>query len=437
VTCSVVHITTATSPNLSENGDSLRVRFLDPEGSPVHHNRLLSVTLVVATITGLATTGAAAATAPSVRSAPTATHRTVDTTVCKHTRNSRSRCFAIRVDRVAHGRVRHESTPLGYGARDLESAYSLPAASAGHGETVAVVDAYDDPSAAADLAVYRQHYGLPACTTSNRCFRKVDENAGTDYPAPDSGWAEEESLDLDMVSAACPNCHLLLVEATTTSMTNLGKAVDTAAALGADAISNSYGGPDASDRSYGRFYHHPGIAVTASAGDNGYGASYPASSKWVSAVGGTSLSRSSGARGFTETAWSDGGSGCSTLNTAPWQSEVITGCAGRAVADVSAVADPATGVAVYDSDSDEGAAGWLEFGGTSASAPLVAGIFALGGATSSVVDGSFLWDHHTGLHDVTSGANGTCAIPQWCRARTGWDGPTGWGTPDGVAAFAG
>lgn len=365
--------------------------------------------------------------------AKAATVKKKDTSVCKRIGTTRARCLAIRVDHLRRGRVRHESAPVGYGPADLAKAYELP--STGAGQTVAIVDAYDDPQAEHDLAVYRSYYGLPACTTANHCFRKVDQTGGRSYPEADSGWSEEISLDLDMVSATCPLCHILLVEASSASMANLGASVNEAVALGADAVSNSYGGPDASDRSYGRYYHHPGVAVTASAGDGGYGVSYPASSKWVTAVGGTTLTRNSSSRGFTESAWVDSGSGCSTRNATTWQSASTTGCLGRAVADVSAVADPNTGVAVYDSYTDQGVNGWLTFGGTSASSPIIAAVYALAGDTSTINDASALWVHHTGLHDVTRGSNGTCTTSPWCTARRGWDGPTGWGTPSGVSAF--
>jgi hypothetical protein len=220
-------------------------------------------------------------------------------------------------------------------------------------------------------------------------------------------------------------------------MANLGASVDEAVALGANAVSNSYGGPDARDNSYGRFFHHPGVAVTASAGDSGYGVSYPASSKWVTAVGGTTLRRSNARRGFTESAWDGSGSGCSAYNQAPWQPADTTACDGRAVADVAAVADPQTGVAVYDSEDFQGASGWLTFGGTSASSPIVAATFALAGNTADVADGSYIWSHHTpsGTWDVTSGENGQCPTSQWCTAGAGWDGPTGWGTPNGTSDF--
>jgi subtilase family serine protease len=398
----------------------------------VHRCRFLLVSILAAgtLLSGTLLSGAVAGATPTK-----AKTRTKDVSVCKHAHHARSRCFAIRLDHVRKGRVRHESSPVGYGPSDLQTAYSLPSATAGAGQTVAVIDGYDDPSAAQDLAVYRAQYGLPPCTTANGCFRKVDQSGGHNYPEADGGWSQEISLDLDMVSAICPRCHVMLVEATTTSMANLGAAVDTAVRLGANAVSNSYGGPDASDSNYGRYYHHAGVAITASAGDSGYGVSYPASSKWVTSVGGTTLKRSSAARGFTESAWSDGGSGCSSDNTTTWQAVATTGCKGRAVADVSAVADPATGVAVYDSYSYQDTSGWLTFGGTSASSPIVAAVYALAGNSSAVDDGAYLWAHHSGLRDVTTGSNGSCSTRQWCNARSGWDGPTGWGTPDGIAAF--
>jgi subtilase family serine protease len=360
-----------------------------------------------------------------------------DVSVCRHAGTAKARCFAIRVDRVSRGRVRHSATPIGYGPADLQSAYALPSATAGIGETIAIVDAYDDPNAEADLATYRAQFSLPPCTSANGCFTKVDERGGTDFPAGDPGWSEEISLDLDMASAICPNCHLLLVEADSASMAGLGASVKTAVALGANAVSNSWGGPDMKDQYYGRYFHHPGVAITASSGDNGYGISYPASSKWVTAVGGTTLRRSTARRGFSETAWSGSGSGCSAYNTATWQAVDTTGCSGRAVADVAAVADPATGVAVYDSLDYQGASGWLTFGGTSAASPIVAAVFALAGNTGDVMDGSYIWAHRTStnLYDVRAGTNGTCDVPRQCTAGSGWDGPTGYGTPNGVTAF--
>ncbi|HEY3482469.1 MAG TPA: hypothetical protein VGL02_26560, partial [Streptomyces sp.] len=207
------------------------------------------------------------------------------------------------------------ATPSGYGPADLQSAYKLPSGTNGAGQTVAIVDANNDPTAEADLGVYRAQYGLPACTTANGCFKKVNQTGGTSYPPTDAGWATEISLDLDMVSAVCPKCHILLVEASSASYANLGQAVNEAAALHANTISNSYGGGDLSDSS-APYYNHPGIMITASTGDSGYGVQFPASSRYVTAVGGTSLTRASNARGWNETAWTGAGSGCSSYNPA-------------------------------------------------------------------------------------------------------------------------
>jgi subtilase family serine protease len=328
--------------------------------------------------------------------------------------------------------VKPNATPSGFGPSTLQAAYNLPSSTAGSGQTVAIVDAYDDPSAEADLGVYRSQFGLPACTTANGCFRKVSQTGTTTYPTKNGGWAEEISLDLDMVSAICPNCHILLVEAKSATTANLGKSVNEAATLGATEISNSYGGSDASDAS-APYYNHPGIMITASSGDSAYGVQFPASSHYVTAVGGTHLVYSGGVR--TETAWADAGSGCSTLNTAlSGAASFGTGCSKRAEADVSAVADPNTGVAVYDSFAYQGYVGWLVFGGTSVSSPIIASVYALAGNAASI-DNNYPYTHSGSLNDVTSGSNGTCSPSQLCTARVGWDGPTGLGTPNGVGAF--
>jgi subtilase family serine protease len=328
------------------------------------------------------------------------------------------------------------TTPIGYVPADLRSAYKL-STSGGTGQTIAIVDAFDDPNAESDLNQYRAQFGIPACTTANGCFRKVDQNGGTAPPPSDVGWAEEISLDVDMVSATCPLCHILLVEANSNSFANLGAAVNTAALLGATAISNSYGGSDASDSTNGSFYNHPGIAVTASSGDGGFGVEYPASSSFVVAVGGTSLRKATGTtRGWTESAWSGAGSGCSAFNTAiPSAASFNTGCARRAVADVSAVADPNTGVAVFDSIPFQGFSGWLVFGGTSASSPIIASVYGLAGNAATIDANDFPYQHAGSLFDVTTGSNGTCSPSQLCTARAGWDGPTGLGTPNGTGAF--
>ena len=328
----------------------------------------------------------------------------------------------------------------GYTPCDLISAYALPSSTAGSGQTVAIVDAYDDPNAEADLGVYRSEFGLPSCTTANGCFRKVNQSGGTSYPRANGGWAQEISLDLDMVSAICPNCKILLVEATSNSLTNLGSSVNEAAALGANAISNSYGGGESSsDTSYDTtYYNHPGIAITASSGDGGYGVEYPAASQYVTAVGGTSLTRASNTRGWSETAWNKAGSGCSAYDPQPsWQSSltnITSVCGKRAVADVSADADPNTGVDVYDSYSYQGLKGWLVFGGTSVASPIVASVYALAGNGATVTYGSYPYSHTSSLNDVTSGSNGSCGN-DLCNATVGWDGPTGLGTPNGTGGF--
>ncbi len=344
-------------------------------------------------------------------------------------------CHAILAAPARSGAGYNGSSPAGYNPADLRSAYSLPSSTAGSGQTVAIVDAYNDPNAESDLGVYRSQFGIPACTTANGCFRKVNQSGGTSYPRNNGGWSQEISLDLDMVSAICPNCHILLVEASSSSLSNLGTAVNEAAKLGATEISNSYGGSESSsDTSYdSSYYNHPGIAVTASSGDSGYGAQYPAASQYVTAVGGTTLNKASNTRRWTETAWSSAGSGCSKYDPKPsWQKD--SGCSKRTIADVSAVADPNTGVSVYDSYSYQGYSGWLVFGGTSVSSPIIASVYALAGNAASVSYGSYPYGHRSSLNDVTSGSNGSCGT-YICNAGVGYDGPTGLGTPNGTGGF--
>ena len=380
---------------------------------------------------GGAVLAAAALVVPSAASAAPA--RGSERTCAATPAAGHAACLARVVTTAGHpmtSRARPDATPAGYGPSDIRSAYNLGSAS-GSGRTVAIVDAYDDPTAAADLNVYRSTYGLPACTAANGCFRKVSQTGTTSYPSKNAGWATEISLDLDMVSATCPSCHILLVEAKTASFANLDKAVNYAATQGVSAISNSYGGSDTSADSA---YNHPGIAITASTGDSGYGIESPASYDSVIAVGGTSLTKASTARGWTEKAWSGAGSGCSTLNAKPsWQTSA-TKCSGKAAADVSAVADPNTGVAVYDSTPYQGYSGWQVYGGTSASSPIIASVYTMGGNLSGY-PASYTWSHTSGLNDVTTGSNGSCPTSVWCKSGTGWDGPTGLGTPNGVGSF--
>ncbi|WP_329115920.1 S53 family peptidase [Streptomyces sp. NBC_01465] len=413
--------------------------------------RPLTLAAAAAFATALFALGApsgVAATASSPHSGVTvaracATPTQASVMACKALRVSSGTVHAARTETVKPNAA--AATPSGYGPSNLQSAYGLTSAAASNGgsATVAIVDAYNDPNAEADLAKYRTQYGLSACTTANGCFKKVSQTGSTtSLPASDAGWSEEISLDLDMVSAVCPNCHILLVEAKTASMANLGTAVNEAVTLGAKYVSNSYGGSESSsDSGYDtKYFNHPGVAITVSAGDSGYGAEYPAASKYVTSVGGTALSTSSNARGWTESVWSTNstegtGSGCSAYDTKQsWQTD--TGCAKRTISDVSAVADPATGVAVYDSYGVT--AGFYTFGGTSASSPIIAAVYALAGTPSSgSYPTSFPYAHTGSLNDVTSGSNGSCSGTYLCTAKSGYDGPTGLGTPSGTAAFTG
>jgi subtilase family serine protease len=340
-----------------------------------------------------------------------------------------------------------------YDPRYLQSAYSDPAyaasSTAGAGQIVAIVDAFDDPAVGSDLAYYRTYFGLPTCATpappapgqqisatSSCAFYKVDQSGGTSYPSADSGWAQEISLDVDMVSAMCPDCTIVLVEANDNSMANLGQSVNEAVSLGASVVSNSYGaseyGTENSDSL--AYYTHPGVAVVASSGDNGYGVEFPAASPTVTSVGGTTLTQSTntGTRNATESAWSGAGSGCSAVEAKPsYQHD--SGCSRRTVADVSAVANPSTGVWVYDQ-------GWYVFGGTSVASPIIGSMFALGGAlngTGSATPAQWPYGNAAALNDVTSGSNGSCSVSYLCRAVTGYDGPTGLGTPNGTGSFNG
>lgn len=321
----------------------------------------------------------------------------------------------------------------------LRSAYKLGGTSAA-GRTVAIVDAYGYPNLERDLGVYRAQFGIAPCTSASGCLTVMNQNGGTSLPRFNLGWAQEQSLDVDAVSAACPDCKIVVVQANSASFADLGAAVQTAARTpGVVAISNSYGGSDAADTAYGKYYNFPGIAVTASTGDNGYqGGSYPASSSYVTAVGGTSLVPDSNARGWSESAWSGTGSGCSAYNTAlPAAAPYNTGCAKRAMADVAAAADPSNGgLAVYYPTSSR-ASTWGQFGGTSEASPIIASVYALSGNTGAAgaLANSIPYGHSSSLFDVTSGSNGTCSPAQWCTAGTGWDGPTGLGTPNGTGAF--
>ena len=319
-------------------------------------------------------------------------------------------------------------TPSGLSPANLRTAYNL-SGTGSSAKVIAIVDAYGYPTAESDLQVYRNQYGLGACTVATGCLTVVNQNGGSSLPRTDAGWDQEQALDLDMASAICPGCKILLVQASSSSFANLSAAVDYAASVaGVVAISNSYGGSEysgeVSDQSHYNNAVAKGIAVTVSSGDNGYGVEFPAAAHDVTAVGGTHL-----VLGQPETAWSGAGSGCSAYISKPtWQKD--TGCARRAVADVSAVADPNTGVAVYG--PNHGKSQWLVFGGTSVAAPVIAGVYAISG---SVVPTSTTYTNASSLNDVKSGSNGSCGGTYLCTAGVGYDGPTGLGTPNGTSAF--
>ena len=333
----------------------------------------------------------------------------------------------------------------GYGPSQLQAAYALTSASAsnGAGRVIAVVGAFDDPTAASDLATYRSSAGLPAVPS----FQKLNQNGQTSplpatAPASDD-WTLENSLDLDMASAICPLCGIVLVEATNDTGAGLFAAENTAASV-AGYISNSWGGPESSsDTSLdSTSFNHPGHVITASSGDAGFGVSYPAASPEVVSVGGTRLTTAANSRGWSESAWGTtsaapgAGSGCSAVEPQPtWQTALnLSGCSRRIDNDVAADADPTTGVAVYDTSNGNG--GWNEVGGTSASAPMLAAMFALAGSPGTT-PANDIYTHTGNYFDVTTGSNGACSPAYLCTGETGYDGPTGIGTPNGIGGLAG
>jgi subtilase family serine protease len=396
--------------------------------------RTLALLTVVATLTTLAAVAVPAAAARGFHARP----------VCPSALAGSARCSS-RVVTNAKGTPLATTSPMGYGPTQFHGAYALPTV-AGSNQTIAIVDAYDDPTAKSDLDTYDATFGLPffpscsaAITTS--CFQKVNQSGNASpLPRSNAGWALEISLDVQIAHAICQNCKILLVEAKSNSFTNLAAGVNTAAALGANVISNSYGGSELSS-TLNDSYNHPGIAITVSSGDAGYRVESPASLNTVVAVGGTTLTLGANDTYAGETVWSGAGSGCSAFfaaqawqtGTANWSS---TGCGSmRGVADVAADADPATGASVYDSTRYQGQKGWFQVGGTSLSSPLIAAVYALAGnAGSTTYPASLPYANPAGLHDVTEGSNGGCGTIM-CEGTSGYDGPTGVGTPNGIGAF--
>jgi subtilase family serine protease len=373
----------------------------------------------------------------SVGTAADAASNAYSKRVCAHAATGYVACDArVRTDATLKPLATSTYTS-GYNPSQLKTAYGLNAATGS--AIVAVVDAYANPNAAADLDVYRTRFGLgPAnLTQRNQAGGSITTVSGN------TGWGQEEMLDLEMVSAICPACPILYVGANSASFNDLATAVNYAASYGARVISNSYGGNEfSSETTLAGAYDHPGVAITVSSGDSGYGAQAPAAFKTVTAVGGTHLTLNADNSRKAETVWSGAGSGCSAYITKPaWQHDV--GCSRRTISDVSAVADPATGVAVYDSYGSTGGANWYVFGGTSVAAPIIGGVYALAGRTTAPtgVPAERAYANPGSLFDVISGSNGRCtrgkntAGAYLCTGVVGYDGPTGNGTPNGVGAF--
>jgi subtilase family serine protease len=371
----------------------------------------------------------------SVGTAADAASNAYSKRVCAHAATGYVACDA-RVRTDANLKPLATTGPTGYSPAQLKSAYGLTGLNGT--TTVAIVDAYAHPTAAADLKVYRDLFGLgPANLTQYN-----QTGGGIGSVSGNTGWGQEEMLDLEMVSAICPGCPIIYVGANSPSFADLAAAVRTAAAKGAKVISNSYGGNEfSSETSLTASYNIAGVTITASTGDSGYGAQAPAAFSSVVAVGGTHLVLSGSTRS-SETVWSGAGSGCSAYIGKPgWQSDPA--CAKRTIGDVAAVADPATGVSVYDSYGSTGGNNWYVFGGTSVAAPLIGGVYGLSGYGSNTAAAS-LYTNHSSLFDVTSGSNGRCtrgkntAGAYLCTGVAGYDGPTGNGTPKGsLVPFSG
>jgi hypothetical protein len=339
-----------------------------------------------------------------------------------------------------------------YAPADLLSAYGLTSAASGPGgaRTVAIVDAYNDPRASRDLAAYRAHYGLPRCAASGAapCLRIVNSTGGSRLPRTDrtGDWEFEESVDLDMVSAICPRCRILLIESASDSISSLA-AAESYASRHAGVVSNSWGsGAEfTGENAFDSRFDHPGVAIVAAAGDAGYGTQYPAASQFVTAVGGTTLMGATPGSSGSQTAWNGTGSGCSSLEPKPaWQQGgTPSACQNRTETDVSADADPRTPVAIYDSAGSTVpgiAKGWNPAGGTSVATPIIAAVYALAGKPAAgTYPASYPYQHPGDLTDVTSGSNGRCEAARryLCTAGPGYDGPAGLGTPVGTGAFAG
>ena len=383
------------------------------------------------------------------------------TSVCGSITTKIGRCHA-RVVTNQNGIPQSSTTPptTALTPQMLHTAYLLPCTPGGteqslcsqptsFGSTIAIVDAYNDTTIQNDLTKFSSYFNLPACTVSNGCLQIVNETGGTTLPtAKNSSWALETALDVEAAHAICQTCKLLLVEANSTSILDLATGDKTAASLGAIAISNSWGASEFSgETNYDSYFNHTGVGIFASAGDNGYGSSYPSASPYVISVGGTTLSLYTDNSYADETAWSDGGSGCSLYENVPAFQQTVsdwqqTGCGNKkAIADIGEDADPNTGIAVYDSTSYQNNSGWWQVGGTSLSSPLAAAIFAMSYTTQDqtipqIATLLYQNDTSSNFHDITTGSNGFCSTSM-CQAVAGYDGPTGLGSLIGTGGFGG
>jgi subtilase family serine protease len=359
-------------------------------------------------------------------------------------------CFALyqpqtSVNRaIARGLSGKVARPEGLTPKEIESAYRLPVNRQSH-QTVAVSIAYNTPHLAYYLRVYRKYFGLPPCTVKSGCFRVVNQYGGRKKLPPSgrlSGWDLEVTLDVSMISVACPHCHILVVEANNPNLGPLGMTDKTAARLGAQVISNSYGQPENGlAMTYAHDYRLKHHTVVVASGDSGFtSANFPANLATVTAVGGTELTRSHDRRGWRESVWNNyvgaGSSGCSAYVRRPaWQHRVQ--CPGRTIADVAAVA---WNVPIYN----KAWGGWVTVGGTSVAAPLIAGIYGLAGNGATATTKN-LYQHPRSFNHIGIGNNAwdfapispklRCGNDYLCVATRGYNAPTGLGTPDGIRAF--
>ncbi|MFJ3235097.1 S8 family serine peptidase [Streptomyces sp. NPDC086787] len=397
-----------------------------------------SLLATVLTVVGLAFVPPAA---PAF-AAPAGSRASGQDACARPTAPDQAACLAtIQTDSPSMSSTPPDTRPSGYGPQDIRSAYDLNGRHGG-GRTVAITVAFHNPDLESDLAVYRRRFRLPPCTKANGCLRQINQNGGTTPPSgTDSGWALESALDVDAVSAACPDCRILVVESNNNSLSNLLAAVDQAVAQGARFVSNSWAAAGEFPLET-LFDHHfsdnPGVAFTFAAGNGGYGTTYPAASPYVTSVGGTTLNpaRDRNRRHWTESAWSRTGSGCSLYEPKPpFQHDPL--CANRTMNDVSAVADPMTGLAVYNTFGSFGS-GWRTVGGTSLSTALVAAMYALAGNPApGTYPNSYPYARPHAFNDITTGSNGVCGGTYLCTAVPGYDGPTGIGTPHGVTGLSG